>query len=129
MNKYLIGICTVCLLATTAVNADRQPTMQQQSIVQVQIINAQLNLTKQSFKSIQVVNDANGRYAVDVELSPDVAKQLQKMTAANINKIITIVWDRYTLNSATIKSPLDSKFLITGLNQKQAQAFVQEMKS
>lgn len=129
MNKYLIGICTACLLATTTINADTQPTMQQQSTVQVQIITAQLNLTKQSFKSIQLINDANGGYAVQVELLPDVAKRLQKMTAANINKVMTIVLDRYILNVITIKSPLDSKFLITGLNQKQAQAFVQEMQS
>lgn len=129
MKKYLIGLFAACCLISAITNADTQTNVRQQPIMSIQIIKDQLDLTKQSFKSVQIVKDTHNNYAVQVELTPNAAKQMHVITAENINHVVTIVWHRSILNVATIQSPIGAQFQIAGLNQQQAEAFVNEMRS
>src|ERR1700687_5373092 len=116
MKKILTSLLATCLFTTTVAYATLQTSPQQQATMSIQIIKQELNLTKESFKSVQLVNLPNDGYAVEVELTSKAAELMHSLTASNIQRRINLVWQNHIINSAIIQSPLGDKFQITGFN-------------
>ena len=134
MKKLLIGLLLTNVLsisiafATLSQNQVASSARNQQQALSFQIIANQLQFTKQSFKTVTLVKDANSNYEVQVELTPQAAQQLNELTSANINHQINIVWQQHIINTATIQTPLNGEFQISGFDKQQAEEFVNDMK-
>lgn len=134
MKKLLIGLLLTNVLsisiafATLSQNQVASSARSQQQALSFQIITNQLQFTKQSFKTVTLVKDANNNYEVQVKLTPQAAQQLNELTSENINHQMNIVWQQHIINTAMIQTSLNGEFQISGFNKQQAEAFVNDMK-
>lgn len=129
LNKLFPIVLATSLLTTVSVNASPQITSHEPKSLSVQILKDRLELTKKSFQSIQLLKQSDGAYAIQIELTPEAANQMHQITSDNVNRTASIVWNGLVLNSPTIRSPIASKFQITGLTKQQAKTIVQAMQS
>ena len=99
MKKLLISLLAAGLITTFsahaapadhAIHAAHATSLQPQEAMTMQVIKEELNLTKESFKSVRLIEQPNGGYSVEVVLTPKAAKKMRDLTASNIKNRVNI---------------------------------------
>ncbi len=126
-NLMINALLATALFASVAFAGPDSKSKTSNSLMEFQVIQTQIELTKQSFKSVKLMPAASGKYAVHVELTPEATAQLQKLTSNNINHEMNIVWNKRILSTATIISELGGQLQISGLAKKDAELCVKSI--
>lgn len=127
MKNMLIGLLAICFISSMPAYSAEINANQNENKLGVEVIKAQLELTKQSFKSLELVEHSDGQVAVIIRLTAEAAKLMHNLTVSNINNRINIVWHNHIITALVIKSPLNANFEITGFSKEEALTLVKEM--
>ncbi|MDQ2993958.1 MAG: hypothetical protein M3R00_03300 [Pseudomonadota bacterium] len=128
MNKLMMSTLIATALFTGVAFASPDTANQtSNSLMKLQVIQTQIELTKSSFKSVKLLSPSDGKYSVSVELTPSAEKQIQQLTRNNIDHAINFVWNKQILSTAAILSPIGGNFQISGLTLQEAESFVKSI--
>jgi preprotein translocase subunit SecD len=98
--------------------------------IEFQVIQDQLNFDNNSIKTASLSVNKDGSYSgLEIELKPSASNDLNRVTTANVGKVVNLVINGRIITSATIQSPLQNKFLIAGITKDEAQKFIDSLKN
>jgi preprotein translocase subunit SecD len=128
--NYLLILTTSLTLFTSSISLADTQTKHGPVSISFQVIQDQLNIDSSMIKSASIITNSNGAYyGLQIELSSSAAKELTHLTTNGVGKIANLVINNKIITSATIRSPLQDKFLITGITRKDAQEIIDSVKN
>jgi len=115
------GLIAATLIATTPIVANAAS----KNSLTFSVIKQQLNFTKNDIQSVKLLPGGKN-FGVEIILTSKATKELNQLTAMNINQKLQIsVGDRIA-NQATIQSSLGAKFIIM-TSQEAAQKLLRDL--
>ena len=133
--NYLLIVTTSVMLMSSPSFANATSTSAHAPVV-FQVIQDQINLEKPLIKSASLITNKDGSFGgIQIELNPSSAKELKRITAAGVGKVANLVINGRIVTSATLRSPLESKFIIYdsnktniyGISKDDAQKFIDSL--
>jgi|GEM_PF-3478520 preprotein translocase subunit SecD len=123
MKKVLIGVMLASLMVGSplAMAKTAPPAANQ---VTIQTIKESMVINKKDVRSARVVKGTNNSYLIAIQLKPEAAKNMTRMSGANLHGKMMMTIGDHVINRATIQSKLGANFQITGASKPAAEKIV-----
>lgn len=126
--KYLVIAAASTMVMSSLTHAELMTKHDHAPIV-FQVIQTQMNIDSSMIQGASLI-DNNGKYGgLEIVLKPSAASELKRITKAGVGRIANLEINDKVMLSAKIRSPLDPKFVVSGITKDEAQAFIDALKT
>lgn len=125
--KYLLILTTGTMMMSSVIYADNASKRDHAPVV-FQVIQDQMNIDASMIKDASLI-DNNGTYGgLEIVLKPSAATELKRITKAGVGKIANLEINDKIVIAAKIRSPLEPKFVVSGISKDEAQTLINSLK-